>query len=86
MTISPSETALACDGDQLELTRSLTGRVLEWNISLMPEDHSLEQVTEGQVETDETETEIGNGKAEIRKWSSQMFEELPFAHVQTVCN
>ena len=36
-----------CDGDQLELTCSLTGRVLEWNIILMPEDQSLEHVLDG---------------------------------------
>ena len=47
----------------------------------------------GQVETDETEngngkrkrkaeTESGNGKAEIRKWSSQLFQELPFVHAE----
>ena len=29
------------------------------------------------------ETENGNGKAEIRKWSSQLFQELSFA--RTVC-
>ena len=51
---------------------------------------------QGQVETDETEngngklkrkteTESGNGKAEIRKWSSQLFQELPFAHARIVC-
>ena len=44
VSISPSGTALACDGDQLELTCSLTGRVLEWNIHLLPEDDSLEYV------------------------------------------
>ena len=49
----------------------------------------------GQVETDETEngngklkrkteTESGNGKAENWKWSSQLFQELPFAHARTV--
>ena len=37
---------------------------------------------DGQVETDETES--GNGKAEIWKWSSQLFQELPFAHARTV--
>ena len=44
MTVSPSGTALACDGDQLELTCSLTGRVLEWNINLLLEDDSFEYV------------------------------------------
>ena len=51
-------------------------------------------LTIGQVKTEETENgelkqkteaEIGNGKAEIRKWSS-MFVALraPFAHVRSV--
>ena len=44
MTISPSGTARACDGDQLELTCSLTGRALEWNINLLLEDDSFEHV------------------------------------------
>ena len=49
----------------------------------------------GQVETDETEngigklkrkteTESGNGKAEVRKWSSQIAALRPFAHAQSV--
>jgi hypothetical protein len=42
--ISPSGTALACDGDQLELTCSLTARVLEWNINLLLEDDSFKYV------------------------------------------
>ena len=43
--ISPSGTALACDGGQLELTCSLlTGRLLEWNVNLLPEDDSFEYV------------------------------------------
>jgi hypothetical protein len=49
--ISPSGTALACDGDQLELTCSLTGRVLEWNINLLLVDDSFEYVLEGISQT-----------------------------------
>ena len=44
MTVSPPGKALACNGDQLELMCSLTGRVLEWNVILLPEDGSLEYV------------------------------------------
>ena len=44
VSISPSGTALACDGYQLEMTCSLTGRVLEWNINLLPEDDSFRHV------------------------------------------
>ena len=37
VTISPSGTASACQGDQLELTCVITGRFLEWSFPLIPE-------------------------------------------------
>ena len=37
VTISPSGTASACRGDQLELTCDITGRFLEWSFPLIPE-------------------------------------------------
>ena len=37
MTISPSETASACSGDQLNLTCTVTGSFLQWSFSLIPE-------------------------------------------------
>ena len=49
--ISPSGTAVVCDGDQLELTCRLTGRVLEWNINLLPEDVNLEHVLDSISQT-----------------------------------
>jgi hypothetical protein len=51
VTISPSGIALACDGDQLELTCSLTGRVLEWNINLSLTDDSFKYVLDGVSQT-----------------------------------
>jgi hypothetical protein len=45
--ISPSGTALACDGRQLELTCSITGRVLEWNVNLSLVDDTFKYVLEG---------------------------------------
>ena len=44
VTISPSGTALVCDGDQLELTCHITGRVLEWDINVLLEDDRFKSV------------------------------------------
>ena len=44
VTISPSGIALACDGDQLELTCHITGRVFEWDINLILEDDGFKSV------------------------------------------
>ena len=44
VTISPSGIALACDGDQLQLTCHVTGRVLEWNINVLLEDDRFKSV------------------------------------------
>ena len=51
MTISPSKTALACDGEQLELMCSLTGRILETSDNLMPEDNRFESVVDFVTQT-----------------------------------
>ena len=51
VTISPSGTALACDGDQLELTCHITGRVLEWNINVLLEDDHFESILDSVSQT-----------------------------------
>ena len=38
--ISSPETAPVCDGDQLELTCSITGRQVEWSIFGIPENQT----------------------------------------------
>ena len=48
VTLSPSGTALVCDGGQLELTCTVTGRILEWRVCVMPEtDSPLRRLADG---------------------------------------
>ena len=44
VSITPSGTALVCDGDQLELICHTTGRVLEWDINVLLKDDHFKSV------------------------------------------
>ena len=51
VTISPSGTALVCDGDQFEFTCHIMGRVLEWDINVLVEDDRFKSVLDSVSQT-----------------------------------